>query len=256
MKSIRSVERAITVLFYVCKSETPKGLSEISRGVSLDKATTLRLLGTLEKDELVQQDPISRRYLPGANISRLSNFWRRDLRAVSRPHLEALMDKVRENVVLIVQRGMEKVCIDTLDAPHELCVMTAVGNAVPVYRGASGRVLMAFMPEDKALEIINKSGLKPLTPKSLTDKAKYLRLLHDIRRQGFALSSNDAVMDCSAVAAPIFDKDGKTVASVTIRGPSSRMNKQKLLEVTPLLLNATRSISRELGFEVEATAAE
>ena len=255
MKPIRSVERAISVLFHVCQSDAPIGLSEISRGIGLDKATTLRLLITLGNDDLVQQDPVTRRYIPGPNVSRLSNFWRRDLRTVSRPYLEALMDKVQENVVLIAPRGMEKVCIETLDPPHELCMFTTIGSAVPIYRGASGRILMAFMPPERSLEIINQTGLQPMTPKSLTDNSKYLRLLRDIRRRGFALSSNDAVMDCSAVAAPIFDKEGQVIASVTVRGPSSRMNKQKQAAIVPLLLNTTKSICRELGYdELEAAA--
>ena len=50
LNTIRSVQRAIKVLKYVCNNSTPAGLSQISRGVKLDKTTTWRLLITLEKN--------------------------------------------------------------------------------------------------------------------------------------------------------------------------------------------------------------
>jgi DNA-binding IclR family transcriptional regulator len=51
MKTNRSVERAMSVLMYVCQV----GLTDISRGAGLDKATTLRLLTTLVNIDLVRQ---------------------------------------------------------------------------------------------------------------------------------------------------------------------------------------------------------
>ena len=53
LNTIRSVERAFKVLRYICESSAPLGLSQISRGVDLDKTSTWRLLVTLEKENMV-----------------------------------------------------------------------------------------------------------------------------------------------------------------------------------------------------------
>lgn len=105
MKLVRSVDRAIKILVLVAQADEPIGLSEISRITQIDKATALRLLSTLEASSLVQRDLTTRRYGPGNNIWRLASYWRNDLRAAGRPHLEALRRATEETVSLVCPRA-------------------------------------------------------------------------------------------------------------------------------------------------------
>ena len=127
MTTIRSVERAIKVLLYVCENSVPAGLSQISRAVGLDKTTTWRLLATLEKENMLQQDPVTKKYIPGANISNLSNTWRSDVRKVARPFLEELLDETGETICLIVAIGLERLCIEALQADKKCSAMQTIG---------------------------------------------------------------------------------------------------------------------------------
>ena len=177
MKSVRSVERAISILFLVCQSDSPLGLSDISRSIGLDKATALRLLNTLGNSKLVQQDASTRRYIPGSNISRLYSFWRSDIRNVSRPYLEKLLQKVEETICLITPRGLERVCIEALQPDRELRIVAAVGRANPIYAGASGRVLLAYRPPEEITRILEQNPLMPITGTTETDHKAYLKQL-------------------------------------------------------------------------------
>jgi len=247
MKPVRSVERAISILFLVAQSNAPLGLSEISRAIGLDKATSLRLLSTLANAKLVQQDPITRRYMPGANISRLYNAWRSDLRNISRPHLEALLKETEETICLACPRGLERVYVDALPPPHELCIVPAIGSAAPIYAGASGRVFMAFMPPGDCDRIIKQTGLKAVTPNTVTDEAVYMAQLDKVRERGYAHTTGEALLHSSAISAPVFDADGNLTAAVVVRAPESRMGKERAAKLAPLVVRTARNISEELG---------
>jgi predicted ArsR family transcriptional regulator len=66
MRTNRSVERAIALMMFICRDGKPIGLTQISQGVGLDKATTLRILNTLANSDLVRQELDTKRYVPGA----------------------------------------------------------------------------------------------------------------------------------------------------------------------------------------------
>lgn len=253
MKLVRSVERAIKILFLVAQADEPVGLSDISRATQIDKATALRLLSTLEASKLVQRDLATRRYGPGHNIWRLANYWRNDLRTISRPHLEALRRATEETVSLVCPRGLERIVIDALAAPHELCVVPVMGSAMPVYAGASGKVIMAFLPDEERNRVIELTNLKPVNPAAATDRKGYLAIIEEVRRKGYAVSVGDVTAGASAIAAPIFDAAGKVTAIVSLRGPDVRMPPERLEQIAPRVIEAARDISQELGFEEDAS---
>lgn len=253
VKLVRSVDRAIKILVLVAQADEPIGLSEISRVTQIDKATALRLLSTLEASSLVKRDFTTRRYGPGHNIWRLASYWRNDLRTASRPHLEALRRATEETISLVCPRGLERVVIDALAAPHELCVVPVLGSALPVYTGASGKVIMAYMPDEERNRVIELTNLKPVNPATPTDRRSYLAVIEDVRRKGYAVSSGDVTVGASAIAAPIFDAAGKIAAIVSVRGPDVRMSAERMKQIAPLVVEKAQDISQELGFEMETS---
>lgn len=250
MKSVRTVERALTILFAVAKSDEPVGLSELGRSLSLDKATVLRLLGTLDKFGLVQQNPANKRYSVGPNVGMLVNSWRGDLRETARPFLKALLRRTNETVCLVCPRGMERIYLDMLPGTHELSVIPAIGSAVPIHAGASGKVLLAHSPDEFVEEVIAASGLKPVNNDfpSVTDPAKFRRLLRDIRKQGYYFSVGDVIVGSAAVAAPIFNAESLVVGCVVVRGPSVRLTRERLAELGPVARAGADEISHALGW--------
>lgn len=259
MKTVRSVERAMAILFLVARSDQPLRLSEIGRSVDLDKATSLRLLNTLEAHGLIQQEPTSRRFLLGPRVGELINSWRSDLRNLCRPQLERLLHLTHETVCLSAPRGLDRVIIEALPAMHELRIQPSIGSMMPIHVGATGKVMVAFMQKEDIERIIEFSGLKPVSPQSVTDPETFLRDLAKIRRQGYAVSVGEGLEGGSAVAAPVFDRDGRVVAAVSVRGPDIRMPKSRITQLVPLVVEAATRMSRELGHKgkvAQATVVE
>ena len=247
MNTIRSVQRAIKVLKYVCNNSTPVGLSQISRGVKLDKTTTWRLLITLEKENMVQQDPVSKKYIPSANISNLSNTWRSDVRQIARPYLEELLHETGETVCLIVAVGLERLCIEVLQADQKLSAIQTIGYRAPIYKGASGRVLLAYRPIEEGEKILDKTGLEQSTPQSVTNREIYIRELEKTRERGFAATSGDLLMGLSAVSAPIFDKQKELASALVVKGSQARMPNSIISKMSESVLTTASAISEELG---------
>ncbi|MDZ7748753.1 MAG: IclR family transcriptional regulator [Halofilum sp. (in: g-proteobacteria)] len=247
MKPVRSVERAINILLLVAQGEQSLSLADISRETGLDKATAMRLLRTLEAYELVQRNPVTRRYVPGANAQRLHTSSRKDLRAIGRSHLRELREATHESVSLVCPRGLERVVVEVVPASHELCVVPVVGATHPVYSGASGKVIMAFLPPDERERIIDLTGLRPVTPNAVTDRATFLRELERVRAQGHAASSGDVTLGATAVAAPIFDAESELVGVVALRGPDVRMSAERLEALAPRVRGTANDISAALG---------
>ncbi len=241
MKTVRSVERAISILFLVAQNDRPMGLSEISRSVGLDKATTLRLLITLEGANLIQQDASTRRYLLGAAVNRLSGTWRNDLRQTARPFLKELWRDTQETVCLACPRGLERVYVEILPAMHELSDVPAIGRAYPIHVGAAGAVLMANLPKAEIEHIVR--NYQP----GESELRRQRKTWSDARRQGYAYGIGHPNKGSAAIAAPVFDRDGEIVAAVVIRGPHARLTRDKLIGLAPGVKQSAARISEALG---------
>ena len=245
MKTVRSVERAISILFLVVRNDQPMGLSEISRGVGLDKATTLRLLTTLEGANLIQQDASTRRYLLGAAVNQLSGTWRNDLRQTARPYLKELWRNTQETVCLACPRGLERAYVEILPAMHELSDVPAIGRAYPIHVGAAGAVLMAYLSRAEIEHIVQNYQLADYAGD--TDWQRQRKTWSDARRQGYAYAIGHPNKGSAAIAAPVFDRDGEIVAAVVIRGPHVRLTRDKLISLAPDVKETAARVSEALG---------
>lgn len=244
VKTVRSVERTLKLLFCVAGSSKPLSLSEIAVACEVDKATGLRLLKTLEVFRLVKRDPASRKFSIGAGVWRLSRSFQGDLRVIAQPHLQALRDLTGESVSLIVERGLERVVLVAIEAAHELRVVPTLNSVAPIYSGASGKVFMAFMSEAERDRIIEVTNLRPVNERGLTDRKSFLAVIAQVRRDGFATAAGDVTPGAAAVAAPVLDEYGATQAVVSLRGPEQRLTHERIAMIAPLVVEAAQAISR------------
>lgn len=246
MKTVRSVERAISILYCVAASMTPMGLTEISRSVRLDKATTLRLITTLEREGLIRQEERSREYTLGPGIGRLIHSSHADIRRICLPHMETLVRASGEAVCLNVRRGFERVVVEAVEAHHELCLVPRIGMAVPIHVGAAGKCLLAHLDEDEVERIIEVTGLRPVTKDSITDPHVLKRQLRQVRRKGYATSRGETHVGGAAIGAPVFDRQNRIVGAIDLRGPALRLDAERVKQLAPLVVACAKAITDDL----------
>jgi len=86
-----------------------------------------------------------------------------------------------------------------LETRKELRVVAELGRAQPIYSGASGRVLLAFLPEEEMLAILDQSEILALTPRSVVNRNQYLNELTVARKQGFAYAVDQVIVGSAGV---------------------------------------------------------
>jgi DNA-binding IclR family transcriptional regulator len=96
--------------------------------------------------------------------------------------------------------------------------------------------------------ILEDIDLVPMTEMTITDKDALRAELSHIRKQGYAVSKGEWIIDASGTAAPIFNQRGQITAAITISGPGQRFTDVKIEEMASLLVKEAAQISFELGY--------
>ena len=245
----QSLHRAIDILDFFNSDQPEMGVREIARKLNLHPSTVGRILITLTSLEILTQDKISHRYKMGSKVLKWGAVYLGglDLQSEARPYMQELRQKTTETVSLYVPSGNERVLIERLESPHFIRVVAHVGQRMPLYAGASGKVFLSFLPPDKREEVLENMRIEPLTPTTIIDTEQLRKELIVIRKRGYAVSHGERVEGASSVSAPIFNFRNQVIGAISISGPTSRFSKEKVNEIFDPLVKATNQISRAMG---------
>jgi len=134
--------------------------------------------------------------------------------------------------------------LEVVDSPSPLMSMARLGQHQPLFLGAAGRIIMAYM-EPEALEAVLKKNAPPDFDRTAVD-----RELTRFRRQGFAVTRGQRVPGLTAIAVPIFDLNDRVPHSLALTGPSVRMDSRES-ELAEIMIAAGRDVSTRLGASPE-----
>jgi DNA-binding IclR family transcriptional regulator len=249
-KSVQSVERAVDILKSFSPQEPEFGVGELSRRVGLAKSTVFRLLSTLESCGLVAQNPETDLYHLGVEIIILANsvFLYSDLRQIARPHLRSLVNTIGETASISVLVDREIINLYQFEFSGRLVVRAgSTGLRMPFYAASAGKAIAAFLPEDD-LEILLASPMNAFTSTTITEPEALRAELSTVRERGFATAFDELEDGLHAVAAPIFNHEGNAIACISVSGPSYRLSRERILEISPHVRQAAERISQEMGY--------
>ncbi|MEU5882470.1 IclR family transcriptional regulator [Spirillospora sp. NPDC047279] len=250
-RSIAAVERAMDVLLLFGRSSRPDlGVTEIATELGLTKAAVHRILTALRSRDLITLDPVSRRYALGHAAIALGRAYlaRNDLRAMAAPELRRLSQLTGETATLSIRRGDTRMYVDQAVPSQELRMEVSLGIPYPLHAGSSSKAFLAFVGDDEVAGYLARHPLEPLTGKTITDEAALRKELASIRRRGYATSLGERQEGAASIAAPVFDRDGHVLATISVSGPITRF-KPRLTEHAPLLLEAAGRVSGQLGYD-------
>jgi IclR family transcriptional regulator, KDG regulon repressor len=214
----------------------------------MSKTTVHRLLTTLENKRFITRDKTTGLYRLGFRFIEMASLVLQDveLHRWAHPYLQRLSAEFGETVDLSILDGSHVIYLEVIESPQRVKLAAAVGQRLPAYFTASGKALLAFMPEEQVKKIIsdNLAESTRQDPISLTDMLTDLKATAE---RGFAISEQEYEEEINAVAAPIFDADRHPIASIAIVGPSFRLTKDRLPLLGDSLRNMTQVISSEVG---------
>ena len=246
--AVRSVDRAAALLIALGDSQGEAGVTELARRLGLHKSTASRLLATLQKRGLVEQDGETGKYRLGLVVIRLAERAERtlDLRGIAMPELERLARLTHETTGHgVLDRDM-LLTVAQADGPNLVAVGDWTGRAVPLHSVASGKVLLAALAEREVLRIVRR-GLAACTERTIVELEPLLEELARVRRRGYATALGEYDIGLNAIAAPVHDARGQVIGAVDVRGPAFRLTPGRVPELAARARETAAAISVRLG---------
>jgi DNA-binding IclR family transcriptional regulator len=238
---VRSVERALDLLFRLAAYPDGVGLQQLAREVGCSKSTVHRLLTTLQAAGVAEQDTGSKRYRPGRRLADLAPAaGSSNLRRLALPIMRQLSDETKETVTLHLIEGDSHVVVEQVESQHEIRRILPMGQPVSLLTGATARAMLAFLPPDEAQAVLERTRASGTNGPSDAE-------LRDTRAQGYSLSLGERLAGGTAMSAPILDADGRLRAAISISGPRFRFTLARATRAAPALLAAARRVSLALG---------
>lgn len=248
--TVNAVIRALSILDLLGQANEELGVTEISHETNLHKSTVFRLLNTLALSGYIKQNPENGKYALSIHLVQLgmSVLNRIDLRRVARPYLEELLNTCGEAVHLGILDQGDVIYIDKIDVDRPLTMGSRIGGKSPGYCTGLGKVLMAYLPEPELQQLVTKRKFCRFTVNTIVEPNQLLEHLARIREQGYALDDEEHELGIRCLAVPIKDHKGNVVAAVSVSGPTLRMTREKLDQITPRVIAVGQRISLALGY--------
>jgi IclR family KDG regulon transcriptional repressor len=248
--AIQSVQRAASILRLFSLAKPRLGISEISRLLGLSKGTVQGLVRTLTMEGFLQQDPETRKYQLGLQLYELGSILAGSLEINQRASNEAHQLAKRTQLTVYVA------IVDCLSAmvtltSHPRSVpfhSSQLGPRVPLYCTALGKALLAFLQPPELDGIIEELEFIPYTPNTIAQKDLFLKELEVTRQRGYSVNREEHFLARSAIGAPIFGRDGRSLASICLAGNSIRILGDPMEELVKELKRTALEISRGMGY--------
>jgi len=248
-RHVESVLAALDVLD--CFLTTPSlSTKKIIECTGFTRNRTMRLTGTLLHKGYLMANVDRGGYLPGPKVRVLNSVFEQahGMVLLARPILRELASETGESASLFVREGLERVVLAREEGTQTIRYNMTEGQRMELHTGASGKVLLAYEPDDVLQTLLSSVGLVKRTHSTITEAATLRRELCKIRQQGFAESAGERVADAGAVSAPVFDGAGHLAGALGLAGPLNRFTKDVRGQYVKIIVEASQRLSEKLGW--------
>jgi IclR family pca regulon transcriptional regulator len=252
---VQSLERGLAVIRAFESNRRELTLSEVARAAGLTRAAARRFLLTLVELGYVSRDEgrfslrprvleLGYAYLSGLSLTE-----------VAQPHMEGLVAALNESCSISVLDDTDIVYVVRVPTRRIMSVTLAVGTRLPAYATSMGRVLLAALPAEELDALLERTEIRQLTARTVTDLASLRGAIDDARKRGFATVDQELEEGLRSVAVPLHDGSGTVIAALNVSAHASRASMAVLRrEFAPAVRQAAGAIERELRIAEGARA--
>lgn len=246
---VQSLGRAFSILEQVARHRDGIGLAELSRLVGLHNSTTFHLAKTLVSLGYLRQERETKRYRVGRPLFALAASALDEIEMVNlaTPVLEELSRETGEASHFAVRMGDAVVVIARTGGPGAFQLADRVGVVRPAHCTAVGKAILAALQPDQLKRFLNRSGMTPSTPKSITEIPLLMREIEEVKRTGIAIDDGEFNIEVRCLAVPVADFTGKIVGALGISGPVWRLSRQLLQSQAKIVQATAARLGREFG---------
>ena len=244
---VSSLARGLDVLRAFNQTRRKMTLSEVAAETGNTRAGARRILLTLVREGYAVADgrlfDLTPKVLElGFSVLSSKGTW-----DIARPFIEHLSEETRESVSAAILDKYDVVYVSGTQAHRVISVGITVGRRFPAHATATGRVLLAGLPEEQWPEMLRVIPLEPVTERTVTDRSQFRKILQGVREQGWSLVDQELATGLMSLAVPLYLSSGLMVGAVNVGVPTLRMSPEEMVEdLLPKLQETVTNITLAL----------
>lgn len=225
------------------------GVTELADHLDLSKGAVHKHLKTLEQQNFVINT--NGRYKLGLKVftygARVKE--RKELSQLLEKKVDKLVKRTNEMIVASVEESGKGIFIQIRNDPYDLSRVSSLGRRYNLNVCASGKAMLAQMPNSKVREIIEQHGLAKQTDNTITSEEALFEELDKIRKNNYAINAEELREGMGAIGGAVYHPQSETFGALAISVPSHRISNEEIRqEYIDALLEAINELEIKINY--------
>lgn len=218
-------------------------LSEAARHTGMSTTVTYRLLFTLTTEGFLQQESSGKRYFLGdkALLLGVQSLDNREVKRISQYYMWNYYEQTGDTCLLTVPCGGHSVCIEKIGSLQDSSNAVRAGGVYPLHKGASNRVLLAYLPRQEQEQYLNSLPVGDSERKDIREK------LDEVVACGYDFSVGLLSAGRYGLGFPIFDRYGRLAGAFSTGGYVSDLDEESKQSLLRRLGETAAKINLAMG---------
>lgn len=246
--AVPALDKGLDILEALAGSPAPLALAELGVRLGRNSSELFRMVNRLEARGYLERDAVSGKYALSLRLYELAHLHSPVERLVkaAREPMQAFSEATQESCHLSILNRDELLVVAQCDSPAKVRLSIEVGARFGLLKTASGRLLMACLPEDERLSLLKRLRPSKVQVAGLTER------LRVIISERCCVAEDETMRGVRDVVVPVAVGVSGAVAalacSMLMRGTSDT----GVAEYRARLEKAAKEISHRLGLRRKA----
>ncbi|CQR53032.1 MULTISPECIES: IclR family transcriptional regulator [Haloferax] len=231
-RTLKTVSRAFDVVRALEELDGAR-VTELANHLDLSKSVVYNYLSTLRAEKFVVKEEdtyrLSLQFLLVGEYVRYQNI----LYRIGKPEIEELAEKTGEYAHLATEQhglGVNLYKVSGEKAVGSDYQVNKLQRADYLHFSATGKAILAHLPKERVEWIVDQYGLPRKTEATITTREELFEELETIRDRGYSLNDEEEIKGLQAIGAPVTNRHGRVLGSISVSGPVRRMKQPEYHE--------------------------
>lgn len=248
----KSVSRTLEILSTFQESVPTQRTSDIANRLNMNISTVSRHLNTMLDWGFLERDDTTGQYSLGLEIVALAGaaLQHNDVYRYAYPELQQLAYQYDVRSHMGVPHSVDVVHLIHICCASEVDALIPIGHCQPMYCSAMGRAILAYLPQEKARQVLMERKASRCAPEAEIDLREIHQELIHTRQKGYCILFHEWAEGESSLAAPVFDQNRYPIAAISVSANAQTLSQpQRERELARAVMATAQKISSKLGYD-------
>jgi len=248
---VKSADRVLDIFELFTGDKDSFTLTDIANLLNMPVSSTYQIIQNMLNRGYLESDSSGKQFHLGNKIFEIRVQHRKNTNLPTEFfHIAGKMaEDLNETVLLSVRSGNKSVYIAEKQITQPLRVSSNIGAVLPLHASASGKMMLAGMSDQEIDELYPDDNLETFTANTISNRKALKEALEKVREDRIAFNFGESVEGVHCIAGPIYDMEGKVVASISVSIPVVRITdelwERTLQWITRACVNISNKVYRQ-----------